>query len=83
MSSLVGLKKIYSISRKSTDFGQFLLPRSTFKNDFLNVGGKFQKTLGTFVRGGCEEHYVIFLVFYLQKSAGGVAVLQVDIFQNL
>ena len=37
MSCLVGLKKSYSISRRSTDFGHFWLPRSTFKVDFLNV----------------------------------------------
>ena len=37
MSSLAGLKKSYLIFRKSTDFGHFWLPRSTFKVDFLNV----------------------------------------------
>ena len=41
MSSLAGLKKSYSISRKSTDFGHFRLTGSIFKIDFLNVGENF------------------------------------------
>ena len=49
MSSLVGLKKSYSISRKSTAFGHFWLPRSTFEVDFLNVQGKIQKSLVSFL----------------------------------
>ena len=53
MSSLAGLKKRYSIFRKSTDFGHFWLPGSTFKVDFLNVQAKFQKILGQFPGGGC------------------------------
>ena len=53
MSSLAGLKKSYSIFRKSTDFGHFWLPGSTFKVDFLNVQAKFRKTLGQFPGGGC------------------------------
>ena len=53
MSSLAGLKKSYSIFRKSTDFGHFWLPGSTFKVDFLNVQAKFQKILGQFPGEGC------------------------------
>ena len=52
MSSLAGFKKIYSIFRKSTDFGRFWLPGSTFKVDFLNVQAKFQIILGQFLGGG-------------------------------
>ena len=53
MSSLASLKNSYPISRKSTEFGHFWLPGSTFKVDFLNVREKFQKIHRTFVRGSC------------------------------
>ena len=53
MSSLAGLRKSYSSFRKSTDFGHFWLPRSTFKVDFLNVQAKFRKILCQFPGGGC------------------------------
>ena len=46
MSCVAGLKKSYSIFRKSTDFGHFWLPGSTFKVQFLNVQAKFRKILG-------------------------------------
>ena len=46
ISSLAGLKKNYSVFRKSTDFGYFWLSMSTFKVDFLNVQAKFQTILG-------------------------------------
>ena len=52
-SSLAGLKKRYSIFRKSTDFGHFSPPRSTFKVDFPNVQAKFRKILAQFPGGGC------------------------------
>ena len=52
MSSLAGLKKSNSISRKRTDFGHFWLPRSTFKVDFLSVQAKFRKIFGQFPGGG-------------------------------
>ena len=48
MSSLAGLKKSYSLFRKSTDFGQFWLPGSTFNVEFLNVQAKFQRIPGQF-----------------------------------
>ena len=51
MSSLVGLKNSYWISSKSTEFGNFWLPSSTFKVDFLNVQAFFRINLGSFVRG--------------------------------
>ena len=53
MSSLTGLKKSFLLSRKSNDFGHFWIPRSTFKIDFLNVGEKFRKILGSFVKESC------------------------------
>ena len=53
MSSLAGLKKSYSLFRKSTDFGHFCLPWFTFKVSFLNVQAKFQKILCQFPGGGC------------------------------
>ena len=53
MSSLAALKKSYSFFCKSTDFGQFWLPRSTFKVDFLNVQPKYQNILSQFPGGGC------------------------------
>ena len=81
-SSLAGLKKSYSISRKSTDFRHFWLHRSIFKDDSLNVQEKFQRIFGQFPGGGCSEHCPNFWVFYLQKVWGALAVLQVDIFQN-
>ena len=71
MSFLAGLKKNYSISRKSTDFGRFWLPGSTFKVDFLHVGNNFQKIFGTLLRESCSEHYVKFWAFYLFWPAGG------------
>ena len=49
MSSLAGLNKSFSISRKSTAFGLFWLPRSTFKVDFLNVEAKFRNSLVKFL----------------------------------
>ena len=42
ISSLAGLKKNFSIFRKSTEFGHLWLPGSTFKVNFLNVKAKFQ-----------------------------------------
>ena len=48
MSSLAGLKKSFLLSRKSTDFGNFWLPRSFFKVDFLNAQANFRKNLGLF-----------------------------------
>ena len=51
MRSLAGRKKSYSLFRKSTDFGPFWLPGSTFKADFLNVEAKFRKIIGQ-LRGG-------------------------------
>ena len=42
MSSPAGLKKKFSLSRKSTGFGHFWLPRSTFKVDFFNVQAKLR-----------------------------------------
>ena len=53
MSFLAGLKKSYSIFRKSTDFGHFWLPGSTFKVEFLNVQAKFWEILGQFPGEGC------------------------------
>ena len=53
MGFLAGLKKNYSIFHKSTDFGHFWLPGSTFKVNFLNVQAKFQKILGQFPGEGC------------------------------
>ena len=67
MSSLDGLKESHLISCDSTDFGQFWLPRSTFKVDFLNVQAKFQKTLFCFV-GKIVRNIV--LNFELSISAG-------------
>ena len=67
MSSLAGLKK----NRKSTDFGHFCLPGSTFKVDFLNIQAKFRKILSQFPGGGYYKHCVKFSAFYLQKGAGG------------
>ena len=53
MSSLAGLKKSYSISRKSTDFGHSWQLKSTIKVNFLNLQTKFQKTCGQFAEAGC------------------------------
>ena len=54
MSFLAGLKKKSNpIFRKSTDFGRFWLPRSTFKVDFLNVQAKFWKIFSQLTGGGC------------------------------
>ena len=53
MSSLVGLEKSYSFFCKSTDFGHFWLPGSTFKVDFLNVQANFQTIIGYFPGVGC------------------------------
>ena len=53
LSSLAGLKKNFSFSQGSTDFGQFSLPRSTIKVDFLRVGENFRKILWVINRGGC------------------------------
>ena len=53
MSSLAGLKKSYLFFRKSTDFGYFWLPGSTFKVNFLNVQANFQKIPGQFPERGC------------------------------
>ena len=60
MSSLAGLKKNFSVFRKSTDFGHFWLPRSTFKVDFLNAQAKFRIILSQFPGGGCQAHCVKF-----------------------
>ena len=73
-------KKSYSISRKSTDFGHFWLPRSTFKADFLNVQAKIEKLeslLQEVVRN-------IMLNFEpsISSDLRGVAVLQNGIFQK-
>ena len=81
-SSLAGLKKSYSIFRKSTDFGHFWLPGSTFKVIFLNLQAKCQKILGQYRGAGCSKHCVKFSAFFLQKGAGGVAVLQVNSLQT-
>ena len=60
ISSLAGLKKRFSFSRRSTDFGDFWLPRSNFKNDLLKVEAKFQKIRGQFPGGGCLEQFAKF-----------------------
>ena len=73
MSSLPRRRGIYSISRKSTDFGHFWLPKSTFKVDFLNVQARTQKILVQFPGKGCKKHCVHFYVFDLQKGAEGDA----------
>ena len=71
MSSLAGLKKSYPIFRKSTDFGHFGLPRSTFKVDFLNVKAKVRKILGQFCGKSCWKNCVKSGAFYLFWPAGG------------
>ena len=53
ISSLAGLKKCYSVFRKSTDFGHFRLPMSKFKVDFLKLEAKVQKILKQFPGAGC------------------------------
>ena len=60
IGSLAGFKEVYSISRKSTDFGQFWLQRSTFKVNFLNVQAKFRKKFCQFPWEGCWEHCAVF-----------------------
>ena len=86
MSSLAGLKKSYSILAKVPILAIFAYLGPPLKSIFyfLSVREKFQKIFGTFVRGGCEEQYVKFWAFYLfwPAGGGGLAVLQVDIFQN-
>ena len=79
MSSLAGLKK------KFFNFPQKVLVSAilpTFKVDFLNVQAKFQKILGEFPGGGSQGQFGNFSAFYFQKGGVGLAVLQVDIFQN-
>ena len=49
ISSIDGLKKSYSNFRKSTDFGQFWLPRATFQVNFLDVQANFQKSMVRFL----------------------------------
>ena len=46
MSSITGLKKSFLNFRKSTDIGNFWLPRSEFKVNLLNVQAKFHKIFG-------------------------------------
>ena len=70
MSSPAGLKKSYSISRKSIDFGHFWLLSSTFKVDFLKVQEKIREIVGQFPGRGFKEHCVKFWASYLQKVAG-------------
>ena len=53
MSSPAGLKKSYSIFRKSINFGHFSLSGFTFRVNFLNVNAKFQTIHGQFPGGGC------------------------------
>ena len=60
LAGLAGLKKKYSIFRKSTDFGHFWLPRSAFKVHFLNVQAKFRKNIGQFL-GEVVRNIVLFL----------------------
>ena len=61
MSSLAALRKnLCTLTRKSTDFGHFWLPRSTLKVDFLNVQAKLQKILVQFPGGGFQKHCVKF-----------------------
>ena len=55
MSSLACLKNSYSVSCKSTDFGEFWLRRSTFKVDFLIIEAEFGEILETLVREGRWE----------------------------
>ena len=47
-SSPVGVKKSYLILSKSTDFGHFWLPRSTFKVGFRYQQAKFEKNSSSF-----------------------------------
>ena len=49
MSSLASLKKIYLISRKSTDVGHFWLPRFIFNVSSVNVQAKFPTILVSFL----------------------------------
>ena len=71
MSSLAGLRRSCSVFRRSTEFGHFWLPRSTFQFDFLNVQVNFQKLLGQFPGGAHWEPCVKIGVFYLFWPARG------------
>ena len=62
MISVARLKK-NSISCRSTDFGQFLLPRSDFKVHFLNLEKEFQKSLERL-----QGDVVSIIVFYFELS---------------
>ena len=67
-----------SISRKSTDFGFFWLPRSSFKVGFPNIEENFQSTPVKFL-GKVPSNIVLkFEICSLKKFEGARAVLKVD-----
>ena len=68
MSSLAGFKKKYLIFCKSTEFGHFWLPESTFKVHFLNVQAKFPKNSMVIFLGEVARNIV--LKFALSISSG-------------
>ena len=71
-------KFIYFLA-KTTDFGHFWLPRSTFKINFLNVQENFGKSLVRFLG---EVVWNLACEISIYSGLRGVAILQVDIFQN-
>ena len=70
MSCVAGLNKSCSVFRKSTDFCHFLLPRSVFKVNFLNLRPKFWKILDGFPEGGCQKHCAKFWTFFIEVRGG-------------
>ena len=74
MSSLAGFKKSYSIFRKSTDFGHFWPPGSTFKVDLLNLQAKFRNVLSHFPGGEVVRNIVLnFGLSIFKKVRGGAS----------
>ena len=84
VSSLVCLtKKLFSFPQKYR-FWPFLTTCVHLQSQFFQRTGKISKiSWSVSWGGGYLEYYVKFWDFYLQKgAAGGLAVLQVGIFQN-
>ena len=79
MSSLAGLKKSYSIFRKSTDFGYLGPP---LKSIFSMYKQNFEKSPVSFLGEVVRKFGLNFELSISCGLRGGVAVLQVDTFQN-